>query len=558
MSVRSSTSGGRRLAAAGLGLALALAATGTAEARGHHHHRGRIHAVRMAHPRFAGAAQSSPAFAALVVDVNSGRTLYADRENELRHPASITKVMTLYLLFEKLQAGEITLDTRISVSRHAASMSPTKLGLRPGSTIRVEDAIKAIVTRSANDMAVAVAEAVGGDEDTFARLMTRKAHALGMFRTVYVNASGLPDNRQITTAHDLVLLGRAIQDHFPAYYHFFSTPSFTYAGQVITNHNHLMERVEGMDGIKTGYTAASGFNLLSNVIRGGRHIVAVVMGGKSAAGRDHIMEGLIAEHMEEAAPTRVAGKIEEEKPVEAPAATVAQNGDDTDDSADEPHDQSPSLIAPTMAVPPVPVSRPRSYEVRPAFVAGAPRAIETNQLSASSEPDRRTALDGSTSSRAQLDDADGAAPQTSTPSSVTPTSGPSGLRWVMGARPAKFGRAAPTAPVRLASVASDDVTSSIKSASHGSREDSPSLPVHGDWTIQIGATESAREATDLLARARTNGRSALNAARPVTEKVRKGRTTLYRARFAGLGPDQAQEACRALKRSGFACFATRD
>ncbi|MDX7949888.1 SPOR domain-containing protein [Lichenihabitans sp. Uapishka_5] len=550
MVVLNSTASGRRRALAGLGLALALIASTTAEARGHHH------GVRAAHARPSGSAQSSPAFAALVVDVNTGRTLYADRENELRHPASITKVMTLFLLFEKLQSGDISLDTRIPVSRHAASMTPTKLGLRPGSTIRVEDAIKAIVTKSANDMAVAVAEAVGGgDEDHFAELMTRKAHALGMFRTVYVNASGLPDNRQITTAHDLALLGRAIQDRFPTYYHFFSTPSFTYAGETMANHNHLMERVEGMDGIKTGYTNASGFNLLSNVNRGGHHIVAVVMGGKSAAGRDHIMEGLIAQHLEQAAPTRVAGKIEEEKPIEEPAATVAQQDDDADGGDAEAHDSSPtvsaspSLIAPTMAVPPMPMKRMRTADVRPAFVTGAPRTAETARGPAVLAADRgRSALDGSTSSRVVPTDRDAVTPATATPSS---------MKWVTGAAPARQA-AVPAKPVRVASAAADDVTSSIRPGRADTRDAAASPQGRGDWTIQVGATKTAREADALLDKAKTDGRSALGSARPVTEKVRKGRTLLYRARFAGLGPDQAQDACRTLKRSGFACFATKD
>ncbi|MCW6510553.1 serine hydrolase [Lichenifustis flavocetrariae] len=514
----------------------------------------RSHAV---HARASSPAASSANFAALVIDVNTGRTLYADRENELRHPASITKVMTLFLLFEKLQSGEMSLDTRISVSRHAASMSPTKLGLRPGSTIRVEDAIKAIVTKSANDMAVAVAEAIGGDEDSFARMMTRKAHALGMFRTTYVNASGLPDNRQITTAKDLALLGRAIQDRFPTYYHFFSTPSFTYAGEFMANHNHLMERVEGMDGIKTGYTNASGFNLLSNVNRDGHHIVAVVMGGKSAAGRDRIMEGLIAQHLEEAAPTRIAGRIEEQKQIEAPAETVASaSTDDVPDTADDPHDQSPSLIAPTMAVPPLPLplkrSRPADLErARPAFVAGAPRVIDTDRLPPplAASDRRRIALDGSTSNRSENDSSNAVALATTTPST---------MHWVPGPPPARPTAGAPGKLVRVASA--DDETATIKPVTRAAMATQAGLSAagRGDWVIQIGATESAREASDLLSKAKTDGRSALNGARPMTEKVRKGGATLYRARFAGLEPDQAQAACRTLKRSGFACFATKD
>ena len=171
----------------------------------------------------------NPPYAALVVDANSGQVLHAANADSLRHPASLTKIMTLYLLFEQLEAGKLKLDSRLEVSEHASQQAPSKLGLAPGQTIAVEDAIRALVTKSANDAAVVVAEAIGGDEETFARLMTRKARALGMTRTVYVNASGLPDDEQITTARDQVTLGRAIQDRFPRYYRYFATPSFAYA-----------------------------------------------------------------------------------------------------------------------------------------------------------------------------------------------------------------------------------------------------------------------------------------------------------------------------------------
>ena len=555
----------RRTALAGVGLALGLLSNASAEARGRHHHVVR-HAVAHSVSTSAGGYGSN--YAALVVDANTGRSLYAINPDALRHPASITKVMTLYLLFEKLDQGEISLSTHIPVSRHAASQSPTKLGLRPGSTIAVEDAIKAIVTRSANDMAVAVAEAVGGDEDSFARMMTRKAHALGMSRTTYVNASGLPDDRQITTARDLTVLGRAIQDRFPNYYRFFSTTSFTYAGQVIANHNHLMSQVEGMDGIKTGYTNASGFNLLSNVHRDGHHIVSVVMGGKSAAGRDRIMQGLIAEYIEEAAPTRTAAAIEERSPIEAPAATVTASAAEPDadpakGDADQPHDTSPSLIAPTMAVPvpPRPLPRPavaaaRTEKPRPAFVAGATH-IDTDRLPGpmSAEERRRATSDGSTAGRAT---------PTSSPAVALVTATPSSLRWSTGAQPARVA-AAPIRPVavKLAANEVSDTTASIHDTSPVLRagrstasDDQPSG--RGEWSIQIGATQTANDASELLTRAKSENRQALGSARPTTEKVQKGRATLYRARFAGLGPEQAETACRMLKRSGFACFTTRD
>ena len=223
--------------------------------------------------------------------------------------------MTLYLLFERLDAGKMKLDTEMAVSEHASEQAPTKLGLRPGQTIRVEDAIKGLVTRSANDAAVVIAEAIGGDEDDFAKLMTHKARALGMTRTVYRNASGLPDDDQVTTARDQSILGRAIQDRFPRYYRYFSTETFNYHGQSIRNHNHLLGSVEGVDGIKTGYTRSSGFNLVTSMRRGNRHLVGVVMGGRSGSSRDAIMRNLLAENLEKAASKRTVAAITERNPV---------------------------------------------------------------------------------------------------------------------------------------------------------------------------------------------------------------------------------------------------
>src|ERR1700753_2855956 len=238
----------------------------------------------------------SPQFASIIVDANSGATLQSNSPDGIRHPASLTKVMTLYLLFERLETGKMTLDTEMPVSEHASDQDPTKLDLRPGSTIRVEDAIKGLVTRSANDAAVVIAEAIGGSEDEFAKMMTRKARALGMSRTTYRNASGLPNDEQVTTARDQATLGRAIQDRFPRYYRYFSTTVFSFRGQSIRNHNHLLGEVEGVDGIKTGYTRSSGFNLLTNLRRGNRHLVGVVMGGRSYSSRDAIMRNLLADN----------------------------------------------------------------------------------------------------------------------------------------------------------------------------------------------------------------------------------------------------------------------
>jgi D-alanyl-D-alanine carboxypeptidase len=313
-----------RLRSGTVGLAAAAVAltitSDGADARHHHRlhvtyvhisHSGRTHHAEARGRRHSHSEDYSPPSSSIVVDGNSGATLEAANPDALRHPASLTKVMTLYLLFERLDAGKMRLDTQLKVSEHAAEQDPTKLNLKPGSTITVEDAIKGIVTRSANDAAVTIAENIGGDEDTFARMMTQKARALGMTRTVYRNASGLPDDEQNTTARDQALLGRAIQDRFPRYYKFFSTESFVFHGESIRGHNHLLGSVDGVDGIKTGFTRASGFNLLTSVHRDGRFLVAVVMGGHSSFERDAHMRDLISGHIKEAAVRRTAPVIAE-------------------------------------------------------------------------------------------------------------------------------------------------------------------------------------------------------------------------------------------------------
>jgi D-alanyl-D-alanine carboxypeptidase len=208
--------------------------------------------------------------------------------------------MTLYLLFEQLDSGRLKLDTPLQISPRAAVQNPTKLGLKANQTITVEEAIKGLVTKSANDAAVVIAEAIGGSEEDFAELMTLKARALGMTRTTYVNASGLPAQAQITTARDQAVLGRTIQHRFPGYYRYFATPSFRYKGVEMHNHNVLLGQVKGVDGIKTGYTEASGYNLVSSVRRDEKHIVAVVLGGTSNAGRDARMRQLIEDHISSA------------------------------------------------------------------------------------------------------------------------------------------------------------------------------------------------------------------------------------------------------------------
>lgn len=238
-------------------------------------------------------AQAARRHAALVIDANTGRVLQERSADDLRFPASLVKLMTLYMLFEQIEFGRMTYRTKIRFSAHAVGQKPSKLDVDEGSEIEALDAIKALITKSANDVAVAVAEHVGGSEERFAQLMTQKARQLGMKSTTFRNASGLPDPGQVTTARDMIVLALRLQDDFARHYHLFSTRYFTFNGDTYRNHNSLLFRYPGLDGMKTGYIRASGFNLVASARRGGKHVVAVVFGGATAGKRNNAMRGFL-------------------------------------------------------------------------------------------------------------------------------------------------------------------------------------------------------------------------------------------------------------------------
>jgi len=453
----------------------------------------------------------TPPFAALVVDANTNKILYAKSENELRHPASVTKVMTLYMLFEQLERGKMTLDSPIRVSRHAASMKPSKLYLSAGDEISAEDAIKALVTRSANDVAAAIAEHIGGSEARFADMMTAKARSLGMSRTVYANASGLPDKRQVTTARDLVLLGRAIQERFPKYYGYFATSNFRYAGQSIRNHNNLLGRIEGVDGIKTGFTNASGFNLLTSVRRDGQHVVAAVLGGTSAAARDRIMANLITDKIHYASHVKTAPSVFANARMEPVVTAKAKAKPETR----------------------VQVSRAESEAAAPA------RPVQV----ASTEPVGYHGVSIDNANRPSLNAA-----------AVVPPAQANGMRWVNGSQAAdapapKMTTRAEPKYARIEAAAPTKKVASVEKAAPTKTK---------GVMIQIGATDAPKKAQALISRAKTASKGKLAKATPVTEKISKGRKTVYRARFAGLSETQAEAACKSLKRSGMSCFTTKN
>jgi D-alanyl-D-alanine carboxypeptidase len=252
------------------------------------------------HPRYHtharhGAIGFGPAVVAesIVIDAETGQVLSQVNADAITYPASLTKMMTLYLTFEALNAGRLRLEQYLPVSVEAASRAPTKLGLRPGDAVQVQDLILGLVTRSANDAAAVLAEGLAGNEPAFAEHMTRKARQIGMTSTVYRNASGLPDPDQYTTARDEAQLALALYHDFPREYRYFSTRIFYFRGHVIKNHNHLLDWYEGADGIKTGYIGASGFNLAASAVRNGHRLIGVVMGGPSAGTRDREMGALL-------------------------------------------------------------------------------------------------------------------------------------------------------------------------------------------------------------------------------------------------------------------------
>ncbi len=546
------------------------------------------------HVRHHEARQSySPAFSSIIVDGNSGATLSSNNPDASRHPASLTKIMTLYLLFEQLEANKIRLDTEMDVSEHASEQAPTKLGLRPGQTIRVEDAIKGLVTRSANDAAVVIAEAVGGDEDDFAKLMTRKARALGMTRTVYRNASGLPDDDQVTTARDQSTLGRAIQDRFPRYYRYFSTSAFNYHGHSIRNHNHLLGTVEGVDGIKTGYTRASGFNLVTSMRRGNRHLVGVVMGGRSGGSRDAIMRGLLAENLVKGSTTRTVAAIAERNTTEAnadvaeeqarsrPTQTVQVQGAMQVASAVPDGDAMPpvrmaapvqrSVIAAATAALPPSQARP---EPAP-FTSGVIQSQQALAVPGSSEPMKPVKIKTVQVKAGQIKLASaGPVAQLTTPayaaapdSAEEETLSATATKDQMLQQPANHGTGHGTLGVMRASsgspasqaMASANQFARIKPQSVQQNGAIKPVTAHTGWIIQVGALESEGEARQRIQTARSQARDLLGKADPFTEAVvAKGEKKLFRARFAGLDRDQAEAACRTLKRSDISCITIRN
>jgi len=524
----------------------------------------------------AASAQSKRTYAGFVLDAKTGATLYSYAADSARYPASVTKVMTLYILFQELKAGRMSLSTRLNVSRYAAAAVPTKLNLRAGSTIRVKDAILAIVTLSANDVARVIAENISGSESKFAQRMTRTARALGMTRTTYVNASGLPNRAQLTTVRDQARLGAAIFQHFPQYYKYFQTRSFTYRGRTYGNHNRLLGR-NGIDGIKTGYINASGYNLLTAARINNRHIIVVGFGFNSGSARNAKVAELVARYLPRArrgsywaqakipevgvSGSRNVFAVAKNAPVtpmprpasrmQAPALLpretvpqiiqVASRQLDANPASGSNDNQPVSPVSPVQPLPPL----VRSAPLPPISVAKleAPTqlipvtAVQAANRIAAPAPRPRTSdvLGAWLSKNFQL------GPRTGDP--VFPAF--------------KTSLIPPATIAGSPETAIDLLTSGAIGTATPQQGVPSSSPSPSSWVVQIGAPPSARAAERMLNDA-TRRISGLNNFRSYVEQFEKTGRVFYRARFSGFARrEQAVSVCQQIKQQNISCLAVQ-
>ena len=512
-------------------------------------------------PVAAEAASVPRAYAGIVVDAKTGKTLYESAADENRYPASVTKVMTLYVLFQELSAGNVKLSDKMTVSKHAAAAVPTKLGLKAGSTITVENAIKSLVTLSANDMARVIAEHISGTESAFAKRMTSTAKALGMRRTTYANASGLPDSRQITTARDQAVLARAVYEHFPKYYEYFQTKSFTYGKRTYGNHNNLLGR-NGVDGIKTGYTNASGFNLLTAARTNGRHIVVAGFGFDSSGTRDAKVRELVKTYLPKSrsggylsaalipqpgrkGATVMVADTEAQPVIPMPYPAFRLNGGTATVTArlqpvEAAQRPDPIAVASINEPAPVPAARPDDF-------GDAIEAANTLAAPASRQADRPLDVIG-----AWLSDT-----------------------FTLGGAPAPLGQTRPSAPLLppvgigeegepLDLMTSGGIGDTAPDIVENQPEPAPLAvaaveaqlqPVAGGWIVQIGAAPTEGGANQLINDA-AGKIGTLGSFRSYVERFEKNGQVFFRARFAGFAArEDAAGMCTELKKVKMSCLA---
>ena len=547
--------------------ALALVVAGSTADAAHRH--ATSHAFRHSHRAPIRLAADPGKDAALIVDGNNGKVLYARNADALRHPASLTKMMTLYLLFDALKQGKVTMTTQLNVSQHAAEQRPTNLHLWAGDQIPVDTAIKAIVVRSANDVAVAIAENLGGTESHFAEMMTAKAREFGMRSTYYHNASGLPDNLQITTASDLAILAHHLAYDYPQYFPYFATPGFYFRGTYYPTHDNLIGRYDGADGIKTGYTEASGFNLVSSVVRGGAHVIGVVLGGPTAHTRDREMVDLLDQTFDRINdnPTLVAR-------AQVPWQQVAS------------------------AAPPASATFTPAPQANTQIALAAPQPAYANAQSADEDTAEAQTNEGNVDLTPETDVAPLPRPATTVPAHqptiamlIQQTTAPTQVK-----KPAAPAIAAPAvrpapkpfvaqqtqiamaqpqqpaqrqkapAPIVIAAFHAPRELPKPKPSAHTEigegdisfdRVGSTTAAINkGDWTIQIGAFANAAQAQAQLASYAEKSMDVLGqASRNVAPFKAVDGKTMYRARFGPFPEREARNVCTRLASRGQTCFA---
>lgn len=471
--------------------------------------------------------------AAIVVDGATGKVLYGRNPDAIRYPASLTKMMTLYLLFEAVEKGKLALTTPMITSVHAAEQEPTKLAMGPGAAIPVDLAIKALTVLSANDVAVVIAETLGGgSEETFGQMMTEKAHELGMTHTNFHNASGLPNPLQLTTARDMAILARHLAYDFPQYFHYFSVPGFTYAGRNYGTHDNLLAAFGGTDGIKTGYTQLSGFNLVTSAVRDNKHLIGVVLGGPTAAVRDREMMRLLAAAFDVAKdnPTFLADANAPWKGGQGPERTVF-NGN-------APEEQGLMLAALE------PKARGKAKDKAQVLVADAKAPHSETILAPVAGPAVIPILKPSdamqVADRGSVIEALRHDPTKMPPLQLGP--GPS-LRLADASVPVSQGDGGGSTVPSGAALATADMLSG------------PSTATMKRWAVQIGAFASETMAKAKLSAFVQRGVDVIGQAQTLVIPFQNGKRIMYRARLGMFAEAEARAICNLMVKRGQSCFA---
>jgi len=507
-------------------------------------------------------AQSNDArYAAIVVDAASGEVLFERRADLQRFPASVTKVMTLYLAFEALSQGKISLDDELTISPLAASQAPSKLGLAAGQKIRLDDAMRATAVRSANDMAMAIAEHVGGSQARFGEMATRKAQQLGMTHTRYVNPNGLPDSRQVTSARDLATLSRAVMRDYPQYYSYFGQHDWSYQGRQYRNTNGLLLGGNGYDGIKTGYTNASGYNLAASAVRDGRRIITIVLGGRSSITRNaHVAELMNTGFEVESRRARgeniqIAQTFFEQRgfglnspePDTGVAYASLSPNSNLGAGRDNEDGEGSNTVAYT-ALPARPVALPPATT---AFATASASAVPYTAVPYTAPPPRPAAVPLPTPTPAPVVPARAAVANTP-PASLNSGRPPANMTAALNGSAGATGNLRAPAPANAA-VANGPRPAAGSSARPTARANTPPPAPAGRWTVQVGAFREESVARTWLADVNRRFRTEFASA----ERDVQTANGWYRSRFTGLTQDRAEAACAALSAKRVTCAVIR-